>query len=408
MAAANVPPAGKMPATTKRVQNIGDLALWQRSRAYHDLIGYINGTSSAIQGIKTTDEMYESEMLKKLLELFESLESLVAKHPPLEQPQRFGNKAYRDFAQDMREQMPSWLEELLTPGKQRYHSELLQYLLESFGNATRIDYGTGHELSFMFFLCSLFKAEILQEQDIVSAALRVFNRYLEFARQLQRTYNMEPAGSQGVWSLDDFQFVPFIWGSAQLAVNSPFDPSKFVDEQVISDYKDQFMFIGCIDYICKVKTGHFGEHSNQLWSITDVPSWVKINAGLVKMYQKEILSKFPVIQHVYFGELMSFETVSPGTTISNARLGHVAPPPSKRICIGTPGLLPPVPATVSAPPPAEALASDNVGDSSSESSDSSVVLRASTSSASLVAEGSGDKSHKPAPVGEAAKEQAAE
>lgn len=161
--------------------------------------------------------MYESDMLKKLLELFESLESLVAKHPPLEQPQRFGNKAYRDFAQDMREQVPTWLEELLTPRKQRYHSELLQYLLESFGNATRIDYGTGHELSFMFFLCSLFKAEILQEQDIVSAALRLFNRYLEFARQLQRTYNMEPAGSQGVWSLDDFQFVPFIWGSAQLA-----------------------------------------------------------------------------------------------------------------------------------------------------------------------------------------------
>jgi len=89
--------------------------------------------------------------------------------------------------------------------------------MESFGNATRIDYGTGHELSFLFFLCSLFKAEILQEQDIVSAALRLFNRYLEFVRQLQRTYNMEPAGSQGVWSLDDFQFVPFIWGSAQLA-----------------------------------------------------------------------------------------------------------------------------------------------------------------------------------------------
>jgi len=50
------------------------------------------------------------------------------------------------------------------------------------------------------------------------------------------------------------------------------------------------MFISCIDYICKVKTGHFGEHSNQLWSITDVPSWVKINAGLVKMYQKEVRS----------------------------------------------------------------------------------------------------------------------
>ncbi|KAH8249394.1 hypothetical protein KR032_009280, partial [Drosophila birchii] len=386
---------GKQPATAKRVQNIFDLTQWQRSRAYHDLIGYINGTSSAIQGIKTTDEMYESEMLRKLLGLFESLEKLVEQHPPLEQPQRFGNKAYRDWAREMREQLPQWLNQLLPAAKQKHQTELEMYLMESFGNATRIDYGTGHELSFLFFLCSLFKAEILQEQDIVSAALRLFNRYLVFARHLQRTYNMEPAGSQGVWALDDFQFVPFIWGSAQLAVKSPFDPSKFVDEQIISDFKDQFMFISCIDYICKVKTGHFGEHSNQLWSITDVPSWVKINAGLVKMYQKEILSKFPVIQHVYFGELMSFDAVPPGTTLSSARLGHVAPPPSKRICVGKPNLVPPVPVANPPPPPAEALpGSDlNVGDSSSESSDSSVVLRPSASSASLVAaaEGSGDK-----------------
>ena len=43
-----------------------------------------------------------------------------------------------------------------------------------------------------------------------------FYRYLEIVRRLQLVYRMEPAGSHGVWSLDDYQFVPFIWGSAQL------------------------------------------------------------------------------------------------------------------------------------------------------------------------------------------------
>lgn len=88
---------------------------------------------------------------------------------------------------------------------------------ESFGNSVRIDYGTGHELSFIFFLCALFKAEIFTEEDSVACALRLFNSYLIFVRRLQKEYHLEPAGSQGVWSLDDFQFVPFVWGSAQLS-----------------------------------------------------------------------------------------------------------------------------------------------------------------------------------------------
>jgi len=32
----------------------------------------------------------------------------------------------------------------------------------------------------------------------------------------------------------------------------------------------------------------FAEHSNQLWNISGVDSWSKVNAGLIKMYKAEV------------------------------------------------------------------------------------------------------------------------
>ena len=55
--------------------------------------------------------------------------------------------------------------------------ELAVYLTESFGNSVRIDYGTGHELSFVIFLMCLFKIEILMEDDTKAAVLKIFNRF---------------------------------------------------------------------------------------------------------------------------------------------------------------------------------------------------------------------------------------
>lgn len=67
-----------------------------------------------------------------------------------------------------------------------------------------------------------------------------------------------------------------------------------------------FIFQDCLQFIKEVKTGHFHEHSPILYDISGTANWGKVAIGLVKMYQAEVLLKFPVIKHTSFGSLISF------------------------------------------------------------------------------------------------------
>lgn len=243
-----------------------------------------------------------SQSVENLLNILNKLSEWVDEIPPVQQPQRFGNTAFRTWLQKLRENSNSLLSTLVKDESQC--EEISVYLIESFGNETRIDYGTGHEMAFAFFLIGLLKLKVLTSQDFKTIVLRVFFEYLKLARKLQVTYKMEPAGSHGVWSLDDFQFLPFIFGSAQMIGNQHIEPSKFVEETYIERFKDENLFFNCLKFIISIKRGPFAEHSNQLWNISMVQSWNKINSGLIKMYSAEVLEKFPVAQHILFGDLI--------------------------------------------------------------------------------------------------------
>ena len=52
--------------------------------------------------------------------------------------------------------------------------EVLPYLEASFGDDTRIDYGTGHELNFVAWLCCLSKVGVFEKDDLSNLVLRVF------------------------------------------------------------------------------------------------------------------------------------------------------------------------------------------------------------------------------------------
>ena len=77
--------------------------------------------------------------------------------------------------------------------------------------------------------------------------------YLRLVQQLQQRYRMEPAGSQGVWSLDDHQFVPFIWGSAQLVDQNRVSPKAIANEDMAQALAKDYLIFAAIQYILKVR-----------------------------------------------------------------------------------------------------------------------------------------------------------
>ncbi|XP_025060815.1 serine/threonine-protein phosphatase 2A activator isoform X3 [Alligator sinensis] len=273
----------------KEINMVSDMAKWKRSQAYADYIGFILTLNEGIKGKKLTCEYRVSEPVKKLVDLLNTLDRWIDETPPVDQPSRFGNKAFRTWYAKLDQEAEHLVAEVIPKHLVEAAPEAAVYLKESVGNSTRIDYGTGHEAAFAAFLCCLCKIGVLRVDDQLAIVFKVFNRYLEVMRKLQKTYRMEPAGSQGVWGLDDFQFLPFIWGSSQLIDHPNLEPRHFVDERVVNENHKDYMFLECILFITEMKTGPFAEHSNQLWNISAVPSWSKVNQGLIRMYKAEVL-----------------------------------------------------------------------------------------------------------------------
>lgn len=292
---------------SKRIRTAQDLELFGRTVAFRALVEFLHTLNQAATGKRKSQAKAPSQRVQSVLSALDELEGWIEAHPPVDQSSRFGNKAYRDWYADMSDNASRMMEELLPPEMQEAATELVAYWCDSFGNEVRIDYGTGHETNFIAWMCALYRLGFFSTEDREALVFYVFDRYLSLMRKLQITYMLEPAGSHGVWGLDDYQFLPFMFGSAQLIDDPDTTPSSIHDKQVVKDLAEENFYMSCIDFINQNKSGPFGEHSPMLNDISAVPTWRKINSGMMKMYLAEVLNKLPVIQHFLFGALLPFE-----------------------------------------------------------------------------------------------------
>ncbi|CEM10805.1 unnamed protein product [Vitrella brassicaformis CCMP3155] len=291
----------------KRISNESDLNAFLQSETYQRLMGFVTEMGTAVRGYPIVKGMQFSERVAKVKHMLQTLRGWIDEFPPIQQPMRFGNKAFQQWHDRLIERVEDLLKEMLPAESHGAIVELTPYLLDSFGNRTRIDYGTGHEAAFLAFLYCLWHIQYFTQNDKRNIVLVAFTEYIELMRALQTAYMLEPAGSRGVWGLDDYHFLPFLWGSAQLMIQEEIEPSQALDRTIVADYADQYLYINAIKAIQEMKKGvPFGECAPLLNDITAVPTWKKVNSGLMKMYQAEVWSKVPVIQHFYFGNILPF------------------------------------------------------------------------------------------------------
>ncbi|KAL7411534.1 hypothetical protein BDY24DRAFT_134039 [Mrakia frigida] len=336
------------------IQTDQDLVHWLKSDGCRGYQAWIKTLSKKIEGVSFSSAQAHlpppSQTILDLEKLLSHLKSLTSQHPPLHSAQRYGNLAFRTYFAQTTEDLPSLITTLLEPTS---HLPLLPQLLpllqntSAFGSSTRLDYGTGHEAAFFLFLYALRVGGVLKEEDDEWVALRVFRSYLELVWTLQDLYKLEPAGSHGVWGLDDYCFLPYVFGSSQLLPSTTITPESILPPpsprhalpgssaatiEATSTYvpplrkidldapespptrraqapgagttggqADDFYSMA-IRRIGRIKSGNWYEHSPLLYNLaTSGKSWAKIHSGLLKMYEGEVLGKRVVVQHLFVG-----------------------------------------------------------------------------------------------------------
>lgn len=171
---------------TKKIHDGDNLTFFLSSTAYRDLMTWLlqlnrsmfptKDAEGKIQQNRLDSPPTYSPAVQKLISLITEFSNLIEKAPPDTGPRRFGNVAFRTWFKLAEESVDGLCEKHLgqvldqvsqSDGSKKtaLKEELKVYLLGSFGSAQRLDYGTGHELSFLAFLGCLWKLNAFRDGE---------------------------------------------------------------------------------------------------------------------------------------------------------------------------------------------------------------------------------------------------
>lgn len=171
----------------KRINDGSDVSHFLTSKAYRDIGTLVMQLNRALCPRKSSTpgrpsktfplvggERQDPESVRKLQGLLKTTAEIIDDAPPDPGPRRFGNVSFRKWYDFLEQRVEGLLREFVATDVLGFPAadggetdqegenvgamdELKAYFLGGFGSPQRLDYGTGHELSFLAFLGCLWK-----------------------------------------------------------------------------------------------------------------------------------------------------------------------------------------------------------------------------------------------------------